>query len=438
MPRVVADLEVHSKYSRAVSPQMVLPTIASWASKKGIDLVGTGDFTHPLWIREIKANLEEVAPGLFGLRGVVSSPLFLLSTEISCIYSQGGKVRRIHILVFAPNIETVEKINNELLRKGCNLMADGRPITGLSCRQLSEIVLSASDKCLIIPAHVWTPWFGYYGSNGGFDSLEEGFGEYAKYIYAMETGLSSDPVMNWKIGELEGKSVVSFSDAHSPAKLGREATVFELSKLNYENLRKAIMGGNDSDNIEYTIEFYPEEGKYHYTGHSKCGVRQTPGETRKLGTTCPVCGKPLTVGVMHRVEQLASQTQDAKCKTELDGYGVRWWKDVEDRRPLYLMMVPLLEILSEVIGTGVSSKKVVNEYEKLTQVLGSEFNILLQTKPEEIERVSGAKLREAIMKVRSGDIFIDPGYDGVFGKVKIWPKGRGIETGIDKEQIGLF
>lgn len=350
---------------------------------------------------------------------------------------------------------------------------------GLTSRQVAELLLNVDERCLIIPAHAWTPHFSLYGSISGFDSIEECFGEFSKYIYAIETGLSSDPAMNWRIGELENRQIVSFSDAHSGAKLGREATVFEVPEISYENIRKAISGAGITGTtgttgitskgdflkahgtldtfdtrctlprISYTIEFYPEEGKYHYTGHRNCRVRQTPGETRKLGTTCHVCGKKLTVGVMHRVEELASETQNAKCKTDIDEYGVRWWRQIEDKRPPYAMMVPLLEILSESLESGISSKKVASEYEKLTQDLGPEFKILLQTKPEEVERVSGAKIKEAIMKVRAGDIFIDPGYDGVFGKVKIWgeeiekdlPAGKaGIEIEIEKgkKQMGLF
>lgn len=492
--KVIADLQLHSKYSRAVSKDMVVSEIARWAALKGIDLVATGDWTHPLWFRELQANLEEVAPGLFGLRGPVTpssrpmsspaqrgagtrrdslrsrhpSPLFLLSTEVSCIYSQGGKLRRIHILIFAPSFEVAEKINHEFRRRGVNLLSDGRPIMGLTSKQVAELVLGVDERCLLIPAHAWTPHFSLYGSISGFDSIEECFGDYSKYIYAIETGLSSDPAMNWRIGELENRRIVSFSDAHSGAKLGREATVFQIKneklkmkndplrqsaseasksklKISYEDIIDAIKGNSNGNwEIGYTIEFYPEEGKYHYTGHRNCGVKQTPGETRKLGVTCRVCGKKLTVGVMHRVEQLASrEITNHKIQMTNDEYGVRWIKDEQEKRPPYVMMVPLLEILSQVLESGVSSKKVVSEYEKLTTVLGPEFKVILQTKPEEIERISGAKIREAVMKVRSGDIFIDPGFDGVFGKVKIWPASptggpESKEIKKEKDQMGLF
>lgn len=501
--QVIADLQLHSKYARAVSQDMVVPEIARWAAKKGIDLVATGDWTHPLWFRELQANLKEVMSGLFALRGPVAhssrpmsssfdklgtagtrrdalrslhpSPLFLLSTEVSCIYSQGGKGRRIHILVFSPSFETVEKINRELVRRGANLLSDGRPIMGLSSKDVAELVLSVDPTCLLIPAHAWTPWFSLYGSMSGFDSIEECFGEFSKYIYAIETGLSSDPAMNWRIPELENRNIVSFSDAHSPAKMGREATVFEIpdGKLSYEAIRKAIVSDNqktqsnqgarepetqkvrNSDTqtlrrselsessdpqISYTIEFYPEEGKYHYTGHRNCGVRQTPEETRRRGTTCHVCGRPLTVGVMHRVEELAGQRTADSVQQTTDEYGVRWINHPDGRRPKYVMMVPLLEILSEALSSGISSKKVDSEYEKLTTELGSEFKVLLETKPEEIERFSGPKIREAIMKVRGGDIFIDPGFDGVFGRVKIWPfdSAQGKPEKAPQDQLDLF
>lgn len=483
--KIIADLQLHSKYSRAVSKDMVVQEIARWARVKGIDLAATGDWTHPLWFRELRASLEEAGEGIYKIKNQIlnikntnqnskikdegsKEPHFLLSTEVSCIYSQGGKIRRIHILIFAPSFEVADRINQEFRRRGVNLLSDGRPIMGLTSRQVAELVLGVDERCLLIPAHCWTPWFSLYGSMSGFDSIEECFGDYSKYIYAIETGLSSDPAMNWRIGELENRQIVSFSDAHSGVKLGREATVFELPEVSYENIYKAIrqLGHSafrkinpnspkaeepSSPSISYTIEFYPEEGKYHYTGHRDCGVRQTPGETRKLGTTCPVCGKKLTVGVMHRVEQLASrEITNSKIQMTNDEHGVKWIKDEGGGRPPYVMMVPLTEILSEVLKSGVSSKKVVSEYEKLTTVLGSEFKILLQIKPEDIEKVSGTKIREAVMKVRGGDIFIDPGYDGVFGKVKIWPAppAGGPEKEKDspaealakegKEQMGLF
>lgn len=438
--RIIADLHIHSRFARAVSSQMTIPVISSWVKKKGIDLVATGDWTHPIWFRELKANLIEAGEGLYKLKDKSQdSPKFLLSTEISSIYSQGGEVRRIHTLIFAPNFEVVEKINQELVNRGANLLSDGRPIVGLSARALARIALNIDKRCLIIPAHAWTPWFSLYGSKSGFDSIEECFEDLAPHIYAIETGLSSDPAANWKIEELLNRAIVSFSDAHSPQKMGREATVFELSELNYENIRKAIAGkaqNEASERILSTIEFYPEEGKYHYTGHRNCRVVYSPKEARKKGTVCPVCGKKLTVGVMSRVETLASF--DVETESKRDEFGVRHIRDKEDKHPPYVMLVPLLEVLSEALSAGVGTKTVGDAYDRLIISLGSEFKVLLESSLEDIQKVAGLKVAEGIKKVRSGDIVIEPGYDGVFGKVKIWKEEEipGIEE--QPDQTTLF
>ncbi|MBI2066096.1 DNA helicase UvrD [Candidatus Woesebacteria bacterium] len=431
--KVLADLQLHSRFSRAVSQQMVVPVISSWAAKKGIGLIATGDWTHPLWFRELAANLEGAGEGVYKAKGAPEgSPLFLLSTEVSSIYSQGGKVRKIHTLIFAPNFEVAGKINKELSLRGANLLSDGRPIVGLSAKAVAEIALSLDKRCLVIPAHAWTPWFSLYGSMSGFDSIAECFQELSAEIYAIETGLSSDAAMNWRIADLDNRRIVSFSDAHSPPKLGREATVFEVSEVSFPAIRRAITG-EGPDKIAYTIEFYPEEGKYHYTGHRNCNVVYSPNETRKLGTTCPVCGRPLTVGVMSRVEALAKG--DVETKSETDKFGVRWIKDKEEKRPPYVMLVPLLEILAEALGSGVGTKTVLGAYEKLTSSLGSEFKILLESSLADIERVAGAKVAEGIEKVRAGDISIEPGYDGVFGKVKIWKEEGGAEDEIEQKTL---
>jgi len=414
--KVIADLHLHSKYSRAVSGQMTLSTIAEWAVKKGIGLVGTGDFTHPMWFREIKSNLEETESGVYRLR--TGKVRFLLTTEISCIYSDQGQGRRVHILVFLPIISDVEKFNSKLTSRGANLFSDGRPIVGLTLQDVAQIALDANPKALLIPAHVWTPWFGIYGQNSGYDSLAEAFGDLAKDISAVETGLSSDPAMNWRMKELENRAIVSFSDAHSPAKIGREATVFELPAINYENVRKL--------NIAHTIEFYPEEGKYHYSGHRDCRIVCSPEEIREKGTICPVCGKSLTPGVMSRVENLAKVK--AETETKKDKSGVRWIYSQGRKKPPYATLVLLMEILAEVYGVGVGSQKVVKSYELLFNNFGSEFKILLETEIGGIRKVAGEKVAEAIAKVRSGDIVIEPGFDGVFGKVKIWPDILGQES----------
>ena len=434
--KIIADLHIHSRFARAVSPQMTLPVISSWAKRKGIDLVATGDWTHPVWFRELKSELIEAGEGVYREKNAsADDPLFLLSTEISSIYSQGGKTRRIHTLIFAPNFKAVEKINKELIDRGANLLSDGRPIIGLSARTVAEIALAADERCLVIPAHAWTPWFALYGSKTGFDSIDECFGDLAKHIYAIETGLSSDPAMNWKVEELTKRAIVSFSDAHSPRKLGREATVFELNKANYESVRKAIVGGT-SNKIISTIEFYPEEGKYHYTGHRKCKIIYSPKEAKKKGTACPVCGKLLTVGVMSRVESLASLDIETESKT--DEYGTRWIKDKKGKRPPYAMLVPLLEILSEALSVGVTSQKVSIAYEQLVHSLGNEFKVLLETKLSDIERIGGSRVAEGVGRVRSGDIVIKPGYDGVFGEVTIWKEGEDIQDEAQADQETLF
>ena len=434
--KIIADLHIHSRFARAVSPQMTLPIISSWAKRKGINLVATGDWTHPIWFRELKSGLIEAGEGVYREKNAsVDDPLFLLSTEISSIYSQGGKTRRIHTLILAPNLKAVEKINKELVDRGANLLSDGRPIIGLSARTVAEIALTVDERCLVIPAHAWTPWFALYGSKTGFDSINDCFGDLAKHIYAIETGLSSDPAMNWKVEELTNRAIVSFSDAHSPRKLGREATVFELNKANYESVRKAIIGDKNNKIIS-TIEFYPEEGRYHYTGHRKCKVIYSPKEAKKKGTTCPVCGKPLTVGVMSRVESLASIDIETESKT--DEYGTRWIKDKKGERPPYAMLVPLLEILSEALSVGVTSQKVSIAYEQLVHSLGDEFKVLLKTKLSDIERVGDSRVAEGVGKVRSGDIVIKPGYDGVFGEVNIWKEGEDVQGESQADQETLF
>lgn len=482
--KLIADLHIHSRYSRAVSDKMILEEIAYWAQLKGIDLVGTGDFTHHLWFREITAKLEEAGEGLFRLKEDVaasadkkpsfnsstsgdplretpdvSAPLFILQQEISSIYTQGNEGRRIHNLVYSPSITTVEKINSELTKRGCNLMSDGRPIIGLSSIELCELVFGIDEKCLIVPAHIWTPYFSLYGSKSGFDSIEECFGEYAKFIYAIETGLSSDPAMNWRIKELDERAIISNSDAHSGPKLGREATIFDIPgettseqgekiSVTYMDIYQAIKTANYSDKtkprIAGTIEFYPEEGKYHFTGHRNCKVRYSPDETRQQGTTCPVCGKPLTIGVMHRVEELAEPIKAEPIKAEpltsLEGsaLGVQWIFHPENKKPPYTMLVPLFEVICEVLGGTIYAQNVQNEYQKLTSFLGSEFFILLKAKLEDIERVSGSRLAEAIKKNRSGDIKVIPGYDGQFGTVKIFTEKEEKDEMSQQEQLGMF
>jgi len=465
--QIIADLQLHSKYSRAVSKDMTISGIHAWAIKKGIDLVATGDWTHPLWMKEIEANLEETGNGLLTIKpSAISSqlsaknPLFLLATEVSCIFSHGGKGRRVHTLVWVPTLDAAKKINKEMTRWGCNLVSDGRPIIGLSSIQLAELVFEIEEYALIIPAHVWTPWFGSYGSMSGFDSLEEQFGPYANNIYAVETGLSSSPAMNWQIKELDNRAIVSFSDAHSGPKMGREATVFEFADghCSYRAIYDAIaktMRHSDSEivrkkdislsqdevvspsQIAYTIEFYPEEGKYHFSGHRACNIRWGPQETKKHGAACPVCGKQLTQGVVQRVEELAARSE-VDLQLSKTSLGMIYSKAFPHRPP-FIMLVPLQEIIAECIGAPLMSPKTIKLYEKLINHFEGEFSVLLHASQEKIEEVAGTRIAQGIEKVRRGDIVIDPGYDGVFGVVKLWNEGEEKPL-VDhsKEQLTLF
>lgn len=413
-----ADLHLHSKYSRAVSKNMTIPTLAEWGKKKGVSLLATSDFTHPEWFAHLKEDLIDDGTGFYKSKSVSdSSTRFVLGTEISCIYSQGGKTRRVHILVIAPDLGTVEKINSTLGKRG-NLKSDGRPILGMSAHDLAQLVLEVNPNCLIIPAHAWTPWFSLYGSNSGFDSIDECFGELSKNIYGIETGLSSDPLMNWRLKELDNKAVLSFSDAHSPAKMGREATIFE-GEFSYAGLVNSIKNAN-TGGVAGTIEFFPEEGKYHYTGHRDCGVKHTPEQTRKEGETCPVCGRRLTVGVMHRVDQIADRLEGELGLTKEDG----WIKTKKFNRPGYKRIVPLLEVVAEALGSSVSSQKTLAVFDDLINNFDSEISVLLDVPIEEITKLTSQRVAEGINKVRQEDIVIDPGFDGVYGIVKIWPETK--------------
>jgi uncharacterized protein (TIGR00375 family) len=399
--KFVADFHIHSKYSRAVSPLMDLENLDMWAKIKGIKVMGTGDFTHPKWFEEIKGKLSPAERGLFKLNNSDSSTRFILTSEISCIYSKGGKVRKIHIVIFAPSINTVEKINEKLSQIG-NLKADGRPILGLDAKELARIVLEADEKCLVVPAHAWTPWFSVFGSKSGFDSLEECFEEYTKYIYAIETGLSSDPAMNWRLSQLDKINLISNSDAHSLPKIGREVNVFE-TELSYEGIFNALKSKNP-DKFLYTIEFFPEEGKYHYDGHRTCNVSLTPQQSKKYNNICPVCKKPLVIGVLNRVEELADRPEGFIPKNAIP----------------FKSLIPLNEIIAESIGVTVLSKEVTRHYNNLIKNLGSEFKILLELSKEEIKKESLSEIAEGVIKMREGKVSIEPGYDGVYGKIKIF------------------
>ncbi len=422
--RFFADLHVHSKYSRATSPDMSPEGIWKWAQLKGISVVGTGDFTHPKWLRELNEKLEPSGNGLFELKGEFrtndvpascrADVSFILSAEISCIYRKKDRTRKVHAILLAPDFKTAARINLSLTKIG-NLSADGRPILGLDVKELLKIVLDSSPEAMLIPAHAWTPHFSIFGSESGFDSIEECFDELTPHIYAIETGLSSDPAMNWRLSALDRITLISNSDAHSAPKIGREANVLDadvsyFSILDAIKTKKGFLG---------TIEFFPEEGKYHYDGHRSCGISLSPKETIRHDYLCPVCGKRLTVGVMHRVEKLADRDEGFK----------------PDDSPGYHSIIPLPEILAEALHVGAGSKRVNAAFMSLLGRLGSEFRILMDIPPGEIEAASSPIVAEAVSRMREGRVHIAPGYDGEYGRIKIFEEVERKElTG----QISLF
>lgn len=413
--RQILDLHIHSKYSRACSPNLELPKIDLACQKKGINICATGDFTHPKWLEHIKETLIPANKGLYHIKGKPSSigqqkTKFILSTEVSCIYKHKEATRRLHLVILAPNIEAVEKLNNALVEKGVNLRSDGRPIMGLSAKQVLQMLLEIDEHFLMIPAHVWTPWFSIFGSKSGYDSVEDCFEDLSPHICTLETGLSSDPPMNRLWSALDRYTLVSNSDAHSLEKLGREANVFEFeneSEITYDNICKIIKQG-DRKKFLFTIEFFPEEGKYHFDGHADCKVCFSPKQTKKEKFICPECKRKLTVGVLHRVEDLSDrETKDI----------------IKNKFIPHKYIVPLIEIISFVHGAGVKSKKVMAEYERLVSKFGDEFNILIDEPIENIQQaVVNSDLALAIENMRSGKISLNPGYDGIYGRFDLFPQ----------------
>ena len=412
--KYLADLHIHSHFSMATSKELVPEHLDLWGRIKGITVVGTGDFTHPDWTKELKKKTEPAESGLFQLKPklrLAQGPVhdntdnghirFALSAEISTIYKKGDKTRKVHHLILAPSFKAVETIQRRLGRIG-NITSDGRPILGLDSRNLLEIVMEADDNCLFVPAHIWTPWFSALGDKSGFDSIDECYGDLSHHIHAIETGLSSDPAMNWRCSFLDRFTIISNSDAHSPQKLGREANCLN-TELSYDAMTDAIRTG-DPERFQGTLEFYPEEGKYHHDGHRKCEVSWDPKETQKHDSLCPVCGKRVTVGVLNRVEQLADR-EDAT--------------DRPNRHP-YHSMIPLKEVLSEILSVGPNSKKVAGHYDQLIDRLGSEFNVLLYKDIEQVRSAGGDTLAESIRRMRSGEVHVHAGYDGEFGVIKVF------------------
>lgn len=395
MSGIIADLHVHGRFSRATSKNLNFDNLEKWAKIKGIGLLGTGDFTHPLWIKEIKENLNESEKGI--LKTKAGFP-FLLSTEVSLVYSDGGKGRRIHLVLLAPSIQSVSLITDYFLTKG-RIDYDGRPIFKITCPEIVEEMQKIDERIEVIPAHVWTPWFGIFGSMSGFNSLKEAFKEKVNRIHAIETGMSSDPEMNWRLSELNEKSIVSFSDAHSfwPFRIGREATIFDLSedKLSYQEIIDAIR----KNSIKATIETDPAYGKYHWDGHRLCNFSCSPEKTKELKGICPICHKPLTIGVENRVEELADHPLGFKPR---------------NAKPFYKIL-PLQELLVLANGGLITSNKNWQAYNQLIAAFGSEFSILIDAEKEKLVRIAGDKLAELILTNRQGKLPVKPGYDGVYG-----------------------
>lgn len=409
----IADFHIHSKYSRATSKEMDIKHIAEWARLKGITLMGTGDFTHHLWLEEVKNNLQDLGNGLFKYQDVY----FVLTTEISSIYSKNGRGYRIHNMILSPTLKTCDKINEVLSRYG-NIASDGRPILGLDAAELARIVFDIDENCMIIPGHIWTPWFSLFGSMSGFDRIEDCFEKQTPKIFALETGLSSDPAMNWRLSALDRFSLVSNSDSHSPAKIGREANVFDC-ELDYKNIRE-VLRTKDKKRFLYTIEFFPEEGKYHFDGHRLCKVRFSPKETRQHQGKCPQCGRKITVGVMNRVEQLADREA---------GY-------LPANAIPYKNLIPLDEIIAEAKGVGKGSVAVGRDYRSCIAKFGTEFEILLKASKEDLLRDLPARIAEGVLRVREGRVDIKAGFDGEYGIISIFgDEGKNTK---EEEQLSLF
>jgi uncharacterized protein (TIGR00375 family) len=429
--KFIADLHIHSKFSRATSRDMNLDTLAYWAKIKGIRLLATADFTHPEWLFLIRDKLESEGNGFYKLRNIIASqndyvktiPVspedvsFVLSTEISFIYSKKGKVRKIHLLILAPDFESVDRINRKLSGLG-NLRSDGRPILGMDAKAFVKIVAELCPRCVVIPSHIWTPWFSLFGANSGFDAIEECFEELTPFIFALETGLSSDPPMNWRLSCLDKYALVSNSDAHSPSRLGREANAFNTN-FSYDGLVQAIKS-KDPEKFTYTVEFFPEEGKYHYDGHRKCGVIFSPRQTLQHRYICPECGKKLTVGVMHRVEELADREQGEKSPPGVP----------------FKNLIPLNEIIAQAISKTSECKSVWDIYFRFIHEFDNEHKILTEVPVEDLRQLMPERVSLGVEKMRMGKVKIIPGHDGCYGKINLFER-ESLETE-SQQQLKLF
>jgi uncharacterized protein (TIGR00375 family) len=411
----IADFHIHSKYSRATSRDMDVQHITQWARLKGITLMGSGDFTHHLWLEELKYKLQDLGNGLFKYDDVY----FILTAEISSIYSKKGKTYRIHNLIFSPSFKTTDKINATLSRYG-NLASDGRPILGLDAAELARIIFNIDENCMIVPGHIWTPWFSLFGSMSGFDRIQDCFETQTPKIFALETGLSSDPAMNWRLSALDRFTLISNSDSHSPAKIGREANVFNC-ELSYKAIRE-VLKTKDKASLLYTIEFFPEEGKYHYDGHRLCGVRLSPQQTKENKGICPKCGKPVTVGVMSRVDKLADRPE---------GY-------TPSNAIAYKNLIPFDEIVAQVKGVAPASVAVERDYRSFIAKFGTEFDILIRATPAELIKGLPKRVAEGVLKVRQGKVNINPGFDGEYGKISLFDANEDPLASKGEQQLSLF
>jgi len=409
----IADFHIHSKYSRATSKAMDIQHIAEWAKLKGITLMGTGDFTHHLWLEELKHNLEDLGNGLFKYQDVY----FILTAEISSIYSKGGRGYRIHNLIFAPSFKAVDKINNVLSGRG-NLASDGRPILGVDASELARIVFDVDENCMVVPGHIWTPWFSLFGSMSGFDRIQDCFEEQTPKIFALETGLSSDPAMNWRLSALDKYTLISNSDSHSPSKIGREANVFDC-ELNYKTIRE-VLKNKDKSKFLYTLEFFPEEGKYHFDGHRLCGMRLSPQETKQNNGRCPKCGKSVTVGVMNRVEKLADRPEGYTPSNAIP----------------FKNLIPFDEIIAETRGVKKGSVAVERDYRSHIAKFGTEFDVLLRSSKEDLQKGLPPKVAEGVLRVREGKVNIKAGFDGEYGIISIF--GEEDKENKSEQQLSLF
>ena len=410
--KFVADFHLHSCYSRACSKDLSVAELAKWAKLKGIGLLGTGDFTHPLWLEQLKDRLREAGGGLYEHAGVK----FLLTVEVNTLFYKAGRAHQIHHLLFVPSFESAERLNGELEAFG-SLSLDGRPTLRIEPPRLVELLLGVEPRGMLIPAHAWTPWFSIFGSSSGFDAVEECFEQQTPHIYALETGLSSDPAMNWRLSALDRYTLISNSDSHSARRIGREANVFE-GEMSYDAILDALKRQGATRLVE-TLEFFPEEGKYHYDGHRACGIRWAPEDTKRHGGRCTVCGRKVTVGVMSRVDALADRPDGAK----------------PPRAVPFRRTVPLDEIIADALNANVGTQAVEREHQNLIYKCGTEFNALLDASEEELRTVTSPKIAEGILRMREGRVTIEPGYDGEYGKVKIFNE----ETpAASEQQMTLF